>query len=48
MGVSKVVHRQRNWNKLQVELTENLAHLVRYIKRHICDIASIGFRLEMP
>ena len=40
------VRRHINWDKLQVELTESLAHLVCHIRRQTCGVASAVFRLS--
>jgi hypothetical protein len=39
------VRHHSNWNNQQLDLKEDLAHLVDNIKRRICDIASAGFPL---
>ncbi|MBT4939626.1 MAG: TRAP transporter small permease, partial [Rhodospirillaceae bacterium] len=36
------VRRHSNWNNQRPDLKEDLAHLVQYIKRRICGIASAG------
>ena len=36
------VRRHIIWNKLRPDLKEDLAHLVQYIKRRICGVASAG------
>ena len=40
-----VVRRHINWNNRQLDLKEDLAHLVQDIKRRICGIASAGLPL---
>ena len=42
---SRSVRHHSNWNNQQLDLQEDLAHLVDNIKRRICDIASAGFPL---
>jgi len=37
-----VVRRHINWNSQGPDLREALVHLVGYIKRRICGIASVG------
>ena len=39
------VRRHINWDKLQVELTESLAHLVCHIRRQTFGVASAGHAL---
>ncbi len=39
------VRRHINWNNRQLDLKEDLAHLVQDIKRRICGIASAGLPL---
>ena len=40
-----IVRRHINWNNQRPDLKEDLAHLVQYIKRRVCGIASAGLRL---
>ncbi|MBT4589811.1 MAG: NAD(P)-dependent oxidoreductase [Rhodospirillaceae bacterium] len=40
------VRRHSNWNNQRPDLKEDLAHLVQYIKRRICGIASAGSPLS--
>jgi hypothetical protein len=40
------VRHQSFWPRLSFDIMEPLAHLVRYIKRRICDDASVGFQLS--
>ena len=40
-----IVRRHINWNNRQLDLKEDLAHLVQDIKRRICGIASAGLPL---
>ena len=42
----KTVRRHSNWNNQRPDLKEDLAHLVQYIKRRICGIASAGSPLS--
>ncbi len=44
--IEEHVRRHINWDKLQVELTESLAHLVCHIMQRTCGVASAGFRLS--
>ena len=37
-----IVRRHINWNTQRPDLREALVHLVGYIKRHFCGIASAG------
>ena len=39
------VRRHINWNNQRPDLKEDLAHLVQYIKRRFCGIASAGLPL---
>ena len=41
-----LVRRHSNWNNQRPDLKEDLAHLVQYIKRRICGIASAGSPLS--
>ncbi|MCF6328938.1 MAG: ParB/RepB/Spo0J family partition protein [Henriciella sp.] len=43
--LKNTVRRHINWNTWHPDLREDLAHLVDYIKRRICGIASAGFPL---
>ena len=45
-GLITYVRRHSNWNNQQPDLKEDLAHLVQYIKRRICGIASAGSPLS--
>ena len=38
-----IVRRHINWNNQVPDLKEDLVHLVVYIRRRICGIASAGF-----
>ena len=38
----ETVRRHINWNTQRPDLREALVHLVGYIKRHFCGIASAG------
>ena len=40
-----LVRRHINWNTQRPDLREALVHLVGYIKRHVCGIASAGSSL---
>ena len=40
--MAKGVRRHINWNTQRPDLREALVHLVGYIKRHFCGIASAG------
>jgi len=45
MGMGVDVHGVRRhiiWNKQRPDLKEDLAHLVQYIRRRICSVASAG------
>jgi len=37
-----IVRRHIIWNKQRPDLKEDLAHLVQYIRRRICGVASAG------
>ena len=45
---ARFVRRHINWNNRQLDLKEDLAHLVQDIKRRICGIASAGNNLACP
>ena len=42
LAVLITVRRHIIWNNLRPDLKEDLAHLVQYIRRRICSVASAG------